>query len=62
MASSTKLALFFWFLCSVDLTILPACLIIQKFVPCFDVIAEFVDSDKELFLTQNCFLQEVLEP
>ena len=26
---------------------------------CFDVI---MDSDEELFLTQNCFEQEVLEP
>ena len=62
MASSTKLALFFWFLCSVVLTILSACLIIQKVGPCFDVIAEFMDSNKDLFLTQNCFSQEVLEP
>ena len=35
------------------------CLIIQWVGPCFHVT---MDSDEELFLTQNCFSQEVLEP
>ena len=53
------LLFFILFLCSLVLTILLACLIIQQAGPCFDVI---MDSDEELFLTQNCFEQEVLEP
>ena len=51
-----------WFLCSVVLTILSECSIIQKDSPCLHVIIEVMDSDEELFLTQNCFSQEVLEP
>ena len=53
MASSREFALlFFGFFCSVVLTILSACSIIQQVGSCFHVI---MDSDKELFLIQNCF-------
>ena len=57
MASSREFSLFFFFLflCSLVLTILSRCFQYYS-------VGRSMDSNKELFLTQNYFSQEVLEP
>ena len=57
ITSSRELPLlfFFWFLCSLVLAIL-------SFHLFHYLIGRSMDSNEELFLTQNCLSQEVLEP